>query len=55
MGLIKEPLGVDFLIQSKPLTDKQEKKLSNFIAERKLAIKNEADNLKLAKMSMQHS
>ena len=39
MGYIKEPKGVDFVIQSKPLTDKQEKKLSEFIAKRKLEIK----------------
>ena len=35
MGIIKEPKGVDFLIQSKPLTAKQEKELSEFIAKRK--------------------
>lgn len=39
MGLIREPEGVDFVIQSKPLTEKQEKKLSEFIAKRKLEIK----------------
>ncbi len=38
MGYIKEPEGVDFVIQSKPLTDKQEKDLSEFIAKRKLEI-----------------
>ena len=39
MGFIKEPDGVDFVIQSKPLTKKQERKLSEFIAKRKLEIK----------------
>jgi len=39
MGFIREPEGVDFVIQSKPLTDKQEKELSEFIAKRKLEIK----------------
>lgn len=39
MGFIKEPEGVDFVIQSKPLTDKQEKELSEFIAKRKIEIK----------------
>lgn len=39
MGLIREPEGVDFVIQSKPLTGKQEKEISEFIAKRKLAIK----------------
>lgn len=42
MGFIKEPEGVDFVIQSKPLTDKQEKDLSEFIAKRKLEIKKRA-------------
>ncbi|MEA3447262.1 MAG: hypothetical protein U9Q98_02280 [Bacteroidota bacterium] len=41
MGLIKEPEGVDFLIQSKPLTEKQQKKLSEYIAKRKLEIKKQ--------------
>lgn len=39
MGFIKEPDGVDFVIQSKPLTEKQAKELSEFIAKRKLEIK----------------
>jgi hypothetical protein len=39
MGFIKEPEGVDFVIQSKPLTEKQAKELSKFIAKRKLEIK----------------
>lgn len=40
MGLIKEPEGIDFVIQSKPLTEKQERELSAFITKRKLEIKN---------------
>jgi hypothetical protein len=39
MGFIREPEGVDFVIQSKPLTPEQEKDLSEFIAKRKLEIK----------------
>jgi hypothetical protein len=39
MGFIKEPEGVDFVIQSKPLTEKQEKELSEFIVKRKQEIK----------------
>lgn len=31
MGFIREPEGVDFLIQGKPLTEKQKKELSAFI------------------------
>ncbi|MBN2485967.1 MAG: hypothetical protein JXB34_08325 [Bacteroidales bacterium] len=42
MGFIKEPEGVDFVIQSKPLTKKQEKELSDFIAKRKLDIKKKS-------------
>jgi hypothetical protein len=42
MGYIKEPEGVDFIIQSKPLTKKQEKELSDFIAKRKLEIKKKS-------------
>ncbi len=40
MGFIKEPEGVDFVIQSKPLTEKQKKELSEYIAKRKLEILN---------------
>jgi hypothetical protein len=36
MGLIKEPKGVDFIIQSPPLTDKEKKEISEFIRARKL-------------------
>lgn len=39
MGLIKEPKGIDFIIQSNPLTEQQEKELSDFISKRKLEIK----------------
>lgn len=38
MGLIKEPEGVDFIINSQPLTKEQEEKLSEFIAKRKQEI-----------------
>lgn len=31
MGLVKEPEGVDFLIQSKPLTDSERAEISAFI------------------------
>jgi len=36
MGLIKEPEGVDFIIQSPPLTDTERKEISEFIRIRKL-------------------
>lgn len=35
MNLIKEPKGVDFLIQSPPLTDEERKDISEFIKSRK--------------------
>ena len=31
MGLVKEPIGVDFLIESKPLSDKERLEISSFI------------------------
>jgi hypothetical protein len=36
MGYIKEPDGVDFVIQSSPLTDLERKEISEFIKNRKL-------------------
>jgi hypothetical protein len=38
MGLIKEPKGVDFIINSEPLTKEEEEQLSEFIAKRKQEI-----------------
>ncbi len=35
MGFIKEPKGVDFTIQSKPLTNKDRKEISKHIADYK--------------------
>jgi hypothetical protein len=35
MNLIKEPKGVDFIIQSSPLTEKERIEISEFIAKRK--------------------
>ncbi len=39
MGHIAEPKGVDFAIQSPPLTDKERKELSEFIKKRKTETK----------------
>jgi hypothetical protein len=39
MGFIREPEGIDFVIQSKPLSVKQEKDLSEFIAKIKVVNK----------------
>jgi hypothetical protein len=35
MGLIKEPVGIDFIIQSPPLTEKERKEISESIQNRK--------------------
>ena len=35
MNLIKEPKGVDFIIQSPPLTEQERKEISEFIASKK--------------------
>jgi len=35
MNLIKEPKGIDFIIQSPPLTELERKEISDFIASRK--------------------
>lgn len=43
MGYIKEPEGVDFVINGKPLTDKQKKEISEFI---------KADKERLLKLKM---
>ena len=40
MGLIKEPEGVDFIIQSPPLTDKERIEISEFIRIRKIQNKS---------------
>jgi hypothetical protein len=35
MGLVREPEGVDFIVNSRPLTKKEHEALSNFIKEDK--------------------
>jgi len=40
MDLIKEPEGVDFIIQSPPLTDEEKIEISEFIRTRKLQNKS---------------
>lgn len=46
MGYIKEPDGVDFIINGKPLTEKEKKAISEFI---------KADKEKIAKNSKHRS
>jgi len=40
MGHIKEPKGVDFIIESKPLTEEERKKISDFIRKDKAKLTN---------------
>jgi hypothetical protein len=40
MGFIKEPIGVDFIIQSEPLTDLERKEISEYIKSKKEENKN---------------
>ena len=35
MGFIKEPTGIDFIIQSEPLTDLERKEISKYIKAKK--------------------
>ncbi len=46
MGHIKEPEGVDFVINGKPLTEKQKKDISEFI---------QADKERVAKLKVRKS
>ena len=35
MGFIKEPIGIDFIIKSEPLTDLERKEISEYIKSKK--------------------
>ena len=54
MGLIKEPEGVDFVIQSPPLSDKERIEISEFIRTRKLQNKSKV-NRTISKKRILHS
>jgi hypothetical protein len=54
MGLIKEPEGVDFVIQSPPLTDKERIEISEFIRTRKLQNKSKV-TATISKKRIRHS
>ncbi len=54
MGLIKEPEGVDFIIQSPPLTDKERLEISEFIRARKLQNKSKVAR-KISKKRIKHT
>ena len=46
MGIIREPKGVDFVIQSPPLTEEERKEISDFIKMRKLQKLAQKESLK---------
>lgn len=46
MGLIKEPLNVDFVVDPRPLTAKERKMISDFIKADKLKKTNMIDQIK---------
>lgn len=46
MGLIREPLDVDFFVDPRPLTDKEKKIISDFIRADKEKRKNEKTSKK---------
>ena len=55
MGFIREPKGIDFIIQSEPLTEKEKKEISQFITDYK-SKKNKIDSKKPnVKREHQHS
>ena len=47
MGLIKEPLNVDFVVDPRPLTEKERKMISDFIKTDKLKRAKTADRSKI--------
>ena len=49
MGLIKEPLGVDFYVDSKPLTNKEREAISKHIREYKEKMKKQKKRRSSAK------
>ena len=50
MGHINEPKGIDFLIQSPPLTEKERKELSKFIENRKLELTQRENDIRKVKI-----
>ena len=43
MSLVKEPEGIDFIIQSPPLTDNERKEISEFILTKKMQNKRQVN------------
>ena len=46
MGIIREPLDVDFVVDPRPLTDKERKMIGDFIKAHKLKRAKASDKLK---------
>jgi hypothetical protein len=55
MGLIKEPLGVDFYVESKPLTAKEREMISQHIREYKAKIAKWKSRRTVSKKKVQDS
>ena len=52
MGFIREPKGIDFIIQSEPLTEKEKKEINQFIEDyksKKIKIDSNKPNVKREK------
>jgi len=55
MGIIREPKGVDFIIQSPPLTEEERKEISDFIQMRKLQrLAKKGETKKLERIQQKH-
>lgn len=53
MGHIKEPKGIDFVIESRPLTDADRKEISEFIREYKSKMINKKSRVKISLKTVQ--
>lgn len=50
MGFIKEPKGIDFIIKSEPMSEKEKLAFAKFIAERKALNMKKTKALKVKKI-----
>ena len=41
MGIVKEPLHIDFILENRPLTKEEEKQISEYIISKKKRIKKQ--------------
>ncbi len=54
MNLIKEPKGIDFVIESRPLSDAERKEISEYIKQQKLKMKATTRASKIKKAVKAH-